>query len=135
MPTKTDFTRTTFRISIDIEASIDAEPETGVESNPELARQFYHAFLQRLQAHPQLLSQLLRATAVEELKQAEKMLKLEYGWGKISDHELLKPIIEELEPEAQDYFSEEIDTGVTVYYFEGCQAEVKRFQMSELPAQ
>ena len=57
------------------------------------------------------------------------MLAVEY---RVSDQQLLQPMIEELEPAAQAYFMEEIEAGVSVYYFDGYEATVKRVYMTEL---
>jgi hypothetical protein len=45
---------------------------------------------------------------VEVARQAGKALEAEYGWGEISEDELLGPIFAELEPDARAYFTEEL---------------------------
>ena len=74
------------------------------------------ALTERLLAQPELLDQLLRCRAVEVAKQAGKALEAEYGWGEISEDELLAPIFAELEPDVRGYFTEELEDGVSVYY-------------------
>jgi hypothetical protein len=43
----------------------------------------------------------------------------------ISEDELLGPIFAELEPDARAYFTEELEDGVRVYYFDGYNATVE----------
>src|SRR5207249_2053204 len=74
---------------------------------------YHQAFVQHLLAHPPALCQLLRSSAVEALLPAKKMLEAEYGWGRISDQQLLQPLIAELEPAAQAYFTEELEVRLT----------------------
>jgi hypothetical protein len=62
---------------------------------------------------------------VEVARQAGKALEAEYGWGEISEDELLGPIFAELEPDARAYFTEELEDGVRVYYFDGYNATVE----------
>src|SRR5205823_9703852 len=113
--------RRRFRISIDVETTIKAAPDdTGK------GIQYYQAFIQQLLAHPKILDQLLHSSAVDALKGARKMIALEYGWEKISDQQLLQPIIDQLEPAAQAYFVEEIEAGIPVYDFDGYEATVKQ---------
>ncbi len=119
--------RRRFRISVDVETTINAAPD----GTPECV-QSYQAFVQRLLAHPKLLDHLLRGAAVDALKGAEKMIASEYGWDRISDQQLLQPMIEQLEPAAQTFFIEEIEAGVPVYYFDGYEATVKQWSMKEL---
>ncbi len=119
--------RRRFRISVDIETTINAAPDGTAERV-----QSYQAFVQRLLAHPKSVDHLLRGAAVDTLKRAEKMIASEYGWGRISDQQLLRPMIEQLEPAAQAYFIEEIEAGVAVYYFDGYEATVKQWSMKEL---
>jgi hypothetical protein len=88
--------------------------------------------MQHLLAHPPALRHLLRASAVEALLEAQKLLEAEYGWGKTSDQQVLQPIIAELEPAAQAYFTEELEDGATVYYVDGYEATVTQFSVAEL---
>jgi hypothetical protein len=69
---------------------------------------------------------------VEALLEAQKLLEAEYGWGKTSDQQVLQPIIAELEPAVQAYFTEELEDGATVYYVDGCEATVTQFSVAEL---
>ena len=45
---------------------------------------------------------------------------------------MLQPLIAELEPAAQAYFTEELEEGAIVYYFDGYEATIKQFGMTEL---
>ncbi len=128
MSQKPPLVHRTFRISVDIETILTASPGETSGSCPEHV-QFHQALVQRLLAHPKLLDQLLRSCTVDALKGAEKMLAVEY---RVSDQQLLQPMIQELEPAAQAYFMEEIEAGVSVYYFDGYEATVKRVYMTEL---
>ncbi len=121
----------TFRISIDIETTIDPESHDLAFLPPEGPR-YQELLVQGLLAHPEVLHQLLRSFAVDALKPASKLLEAEYGWGRASDQQLLQLIIEELEPAAQAYFTEELEEGASAYYLECYQATVKRFGMIEL---
>lgn len=123
--------RRMFRITIDIEATIDpASPDCA----PHLREgaHYQQALVHGLQANPEVLRQFLRALAVDALRPASKLLEAEYGWGRASDQQLLQPIIAELEPAAQAYFTEELEDGARAYYFECHEATVKRFGMIEL---
>jgi hypothetical protein len=84
------------------------------------------ALTERLLAQPELVDRLLRCRAVEVARQAGKALESEYGWGEISEDELLGPIFAELEPDARAYFTEELEDGASVYYFDGYDATVGR---------
>jgi len=121
----------TFRITIDIETTIDPEPHDLAPYPPEGAR-YLQALIQGLLAHPAILRQLLRACAVDALTPTRELLEAEYGWGRASDQQLLQPIFAELEPAAQSYFTEELEDGASVYYVECYKATVKRFGMIEL---
>jgi len=70
--------------------------------------------------------------AVDALTPARKLLEAEYGWGHASEQQLLQPIIAEMEPAAQAYFTEELEEGARAYYVECYEAVVKRFGMIEL---
>ena len=131
MPTVSQLTRRTFRLTIDIESALD--PTAGVSGPrlPEEAR-FQQALVQRLLAHPQALHQLLRAGAIDALKPIPQWLEAEYGWGRTSDQQVLQPIMAELEPAAQAYFTEELEEGAQVYFFDGYTARVKRWHLSEV---
>ncbi len=124
----------TFRITIDIETTID--PESHDLASPQaFGPRYQQAFVQGLLAHPEVLRQLLRAYAVDALNEARKLLEAEYGWGRASEQQLLQPLIEELSPAAQAYFTEELEEGASAYYVECYKATVKRFGLSELDAE
>jgi hypothetical protein len=127
---KTPIVRRRFRIMVDVETTINTAPDGIAERT-----QYDRAFIQRLLAHPKILDQLLRGSAVDALKEAQKMIASEYGWGRISDQQLLQPILAQLEPGAQAYFMEEIEAGVPVTYFDDYEATVKQFSMRELDDQ
>ncbi len=121
----------TFRITVDIEATVNAMPRD-LANSPEESLHFHHTLVQHLLTHPKLLEHLLRASAVEEFRRAEKMLAREYGWDRLSDQQVLQAVIAELEPAAQAYFLEEIEDGISVYSFDGYEATVKQFHLVEL---
>ena len=77
----------------------------------------------------------MRAYAVDALKPAGKLLEAEYGWGRASEQQLLQPLMAELSPAAQAYFTEELEEGASAYYVECFKTTVKRFGMSELDAE
>ena len=131
MSTSPPIVRRTFRLSVDIETTLNAGVDETTLSHPEQTR-FYQTFVQQLLAHPTVLDQLLRSSAVAALKSAQELFAAEFGWGKRSEQQLLQPLIENLEPAAQAQFTEELEDGITVYYFDGYQATIKRFDMTEL---
>jgi hypothetical protein len=124
---KTPIVRRRFRVSVDIETTINAAPDTAAER-----AQFYQAFVQRLLAHPKILDQLLRGSAVDALKEAQRMIAVEYGWDRIPEQQLLQPIIVQLGPAAQASFLEETEAGIPVIYFDGYETAVKQWSMKEL---
>ena len=123
--------RRTFRITIDVETIVTAESRETPCDGPE-GKRYHQALVQHLLAHPPVLRQLLRSSAVAALMPAKKMLEAEYGWGRTSEQQLLQPLIAELEPAAQAYFTGELEEGATVYYFDGYEATIKQFGMTEL---
>jgi hypothetical protein len=123
--------RRTFRIIVDIETTVMASPRERLGDGPEHER-YYQALMQHLLGHPLAVHHLLRASAVEALLEAQKLLEAEYGWGKTSDQQVLQPIIAELEPAAQAYFTEELENGAIVYSVDGCKATVTQFSVAEL---
>ena len=123
--------RRTFRIIVDIETTVRASPRERLGDGPDHER-YYQALMQHLLAHPPALRHLLRASAVKALLEAQRLLEAEYGWGKTSDQQVLQPIIAELEPAAQAYFTEELEDGTIAYYVDGCEATVTQFSVAEL---
>lgn len=123
--------RRTFRITFDIETTLDAQtPDCA--THPQEGARYQQALVQSLHAHPAILRQLLRSWAVDALKPASKLLEAEYGWGRASEQQLLHMVMAELEPAAQAYFTEELEEGASAYYVEGTEATIKRFSMIEL---
>ena len=121
-----------FRVTIDVEATLASRPRGGMLlPSPE---DVCHtgALAERLLAQPELVDRLLRCRAVEVAKQAWKALEAEYGWGEISEDELLGPIFAELEPDARAYFTEELEDGISAYYFDGYDATVERASVAEI---
>ena len=133
MSTQVPQLRRTFRITIDVESSIDPE-SYGFSLQHPAESGYQQALVRSLLAHPDLLRQLLRSIAVDALTPSRKLLEAEYGWGCGSDQQLLQPIIEELEPAARAYFTEELEDGASAYYIECYGAAVKRFDMIDLEA-
>jgi hypothetical protein len=132
MTTTTPFrVQRTFRIIVEIETTVMASPRERLGDGKTHERS-YQALVQHLLAHPPALRHLLRASVVEALLEAQKLLEDEYGWGKTSDQQVLQPIIAELEPAAQAYFTEELEDGATVYHVDGCEATVTQFSVAEL---
>jgi hypothetical protein len=131
MSTSSPLVCRTFRITIDVQTTIDPETHDSAPHSAEGAR-YQRALVQGLLAHPEALRQLLRASAVDALKPTRKLLEAEYGWGRASDQRLLQPIIAELEPAAQAYFTEELEEGASAYYVSCYGATVKRYGMIEL---
>jgi hypothetical protein len=121
----------TFRVTIDIESTIDPESHD-LAPYPAEGAHYQQALVQGLLAHPEVLRQLLRACAIDALTPTRQLLEAECGWGRASDQQLLQPIIADLEPAAQSYFTEELEDGASVYHVECYKATVKRFGMIEL---
>jgi len=131
MSTHTSSIRRTYRITIDIEAMISAEPLETPNGNSEHLH-YYQALFQSLQAHPALLDRVLRTAAMDSLKEANTMIKAEYGWERASEEPPLHVAIAALEPEAQAYFSEEVEAGINEIYVDGYRARVKQFHISKI---
>ena len=131
MSTHSPLVRRTFRITIDIETTIDPESPDFASHSVEGSR-YQHGLVQGLLAYPEVLRQLLCACAVDALQPTSKLIEAEYGWGRTSEQQLLQPLIAELEPAAQAYFTEELEEGASAYYVECYKATVKRFGMIEL---
>lgn len=123
--------RRTFRITVDVETILTAKPPETLGNGPEDERS-HQALVHQLLAHPPVLSQLLRSSAVEALLPAKQLLEAEYGWGRISEQQMLQPLVAELEPTAQAYFTEELEDGVTVYSFDGYAATIKQVSLTEV---
>ena len=124
--------RKKFRVTIDVEATLVSGPQGGML--PPSPEKVFHteALTERLLAQPELVDRLLRCRAVEAARQAGKALEAEYGWTGISEDELLGPIFAELEPDAREYFTEELGDGASVYYFDGYDAIVERASLAEI---
>ena len=123
--------RRTFRITVDVETFLTAEPGEAPD-NDKTEERSHQALVHQLLAHPPVLSQLLHSSAVEALLPAKKLLEEEYGWGRISEQQLLQPLVAELEPAAQSYFTEEVEDGASVYSFDGYVATIKQLRMTEV---
>jgi hypothetical protein len=131
MSTNAPLFRRTHRIIVDVETTVNDEPsETGDASAEQV--HFHQALVQRLLADPARLEPLLRASAVAALLEAQKLLEAEYGWGRTSEQQVLQPIVAELEPAAQAYFTEELEDRASVYYFDGYAATIKQVRMTEV---
>lgn len=121
----------TFRVTIDIEATVQATSHEELRFQPAHIG-YRQALVQQLQAHPAQLDHILRATAATATKQAIQLLIADYGWGSVSEQQVLQPLITMLEPAAQSYFKEELEDGASLYYFDGYDATVLRIEMTEL---
>ena len=120
----------TYRITIDVETASHPEPSDITDHDSPVACA-HQAVLQRLQDHPEVLERLLRSLAISTMDEASMLLDAEYG-SRMSEQELLQPIIAELEPEAQASLVEELEDGFQTYYFDGFAASVKGYQMTML---
>jgi hypothetical protein len=130
MPTSHTAIRRTFRVTIDIEATVTATPREALRLRPAHV-QYHQAFVQQLQAQPAQLNHLLRAAAMTAMKHAMQSLIADYGWSTVSEQEMLQSVLARLEPAAQSYFKEEVEDGVRVCYFDGYDATVLRVDMTE----
>jgi hypothetical protein len=91
------------------------------------------ALVERPLAQPELVDRLLCCRAVEEAaRRAGRALEAEYGWGRASEHESLGPIFVELEPATRAYLTEELEDGVSAYYFDGYGATVEQASITEI---
>jgi hypothetical protein len=124
--------RKKFRITIDVEATLTGGPRGG--ALPPAPENVPHtrALMERLQAQPELVDRILRYRALDAAKQALKALEVEHRKGGASEDELLGPIFAELEPDAQAYFTEEIEDGASGYYFDGYGATVEQVSVTEI---
>ena len=124
--------RKKFRVTIDVEATLAAGSQGGVLPPSPEDVSYSKGLMERLLAQPELVDRLLRCRAVEAARRAGRALEAEYGWGDASEHELLGPIFAELEPDARAYFTEELEDGVSAYYFDGYGAAVERASVTEI---
>jgi len=124
--------RKKFRVTIDVEATLASGPQGGVLPPSPEDVSYTKALVERLLTQPEVVDRLLCYRTVEAARRAGRALEAEYGWGRISEHELLGPIFAELEPEARAYFTEELDDGVSAYYFDGYGATVERASITEI---
>ncbi len=124
--------RKKFRVTIDVEATLSAEPQGGVLPPSPEDVSHTKALMERLLAQPKLVDRLLCCRAVEAARRAGRALEAEYGWGRASEYELLGPIFAELEPDARAYFTEEVEDGASAYYFDGYGATVERASVTEI---
>ena len=127
MSNQLPYARQTFQISLDIETTLHSPFQ---EPPDEKAEHYYSSLAQTLLAHPKILSQLFRLAALATLPMAREMITAEYGKGGISEQELLTPLIEQLEPDAQAYFTEEIEDQQHVFVFDGYSATIKQVRMT-----
>jgi hypothetical protein len=118
----------TYRITIDVETASHPEPSDITDHDSPVACA-HKAVLQRLQDHPEILEKLLRSLVISKVNEASMLLAAEYG-SRISEHEVLQPILAELQPEAQAPLVEELEDGFQTYYFDGFAASVKGYQMT-----
>ena len=88
--------------------------------------------MERLEVQPELVDRLLRYRAVDALKQAGKALEVEHRETGASEQELLGQLIAELGPEAQAYFTEQLEDDAIGYYFDGYGATVERVSITEI---
>ncbi len=124
--------RKTFRVTIDVEATLAAGPRGGeLPPAPESAPHT-RAIMERLQAHPELADRLLRSRAVDAVKQAGKALEIEHKQSGASEQELLGQIIAKRDPDTRAYFTEEMEDGASEYYFDGYGATVERVSITEV---
>ena len=124
--------RKRFRGTIDVEATLTGGPRGG--ALPPAPENVPHTrtLMERLQAQPELVERLLRYRAVDAAKQAGKALEVEHIEGGASEHELLRQVIAQLDPDTQGYFSEEMEDGASEYYFDGYGATVERVSITEI---
>lgn len=132
MPTNvTTSLRQKFRITIDVEVAFHTSPSTQTSSTIEEV--YYQDLLNSLKTHPDVLTKLQRGLAVGTLSSAKKVLEAEYGWERNPEQQLIQAIMEDLEPDAQAYFTEEVEERASLYYLgDVSEAIVKRCALTEL---
>ncbi len=120
----------TFRINIDVEVEFHADLPAGARST---AQQSYHdELVQALLAHPDGLMKLQLAHAVEALGPAKKALESDYGWVRHPEQQLIQPVMEEMSPAAQAYFTEELEEQVSYYDLDDiAETSIKRCTLTE----
>jgi hypothetical protein len=124
--------RRRFRITIDVEAALAAELRGGAALHTPENAAHTRALVEQLLRRPELVDRLLRCRALAAAGRTGRALEVEQGWGETPEQELLGPIFAELEPEARAYFTEELEDGASVYYFDGYEATVERVSVVEL---
>jgi hypothetical protein len=124
--------RKKFRVTIYVEATLDSGARGGLLLTSPEGVLHTKALVERLLAQPELVERLLRCRAVEAARRAVKALEVEYRRSGSSEHELLESIFADLEPDARAYFTEELEDGVSAYYFDGCRATVEWASLAEI---
>ena len=123
--------RQTLRITIDVEVAFRAIPTTQTGSTIE--ETFYRSLLDSLKAHPEVLTKLQRGLAVNALSSAKKALEAEYGWQRNSEQQLIQLLMEDLGPDVQAYFTEEVEERASLYNLgDVSEAIIKRYTLTEL---
>ena len=124
--------RKKFRVTIDVEATLTGGPRGGEFPPAPENVPYTRALMERLEVQPELVDRLLRYRAVDALKQAGKALEVEHRETGASEQELLGQLIAELGPEAQAYFTEQLEDDAIGYYFDGYGATVERVSITEI---
>lgn len=123
--------RQTFRITIDVEVAFHANPST--QASRTIEEGYCRDLLNSLEIHSDVLTKLQHGLTVDTLSSAKKVLEVEYGWGRNSEQQLIQSIMEDLEPDAQAYFTEEIEDGVSLYSLgDVTEVTVKGYALTEL---
>jgi hypothetical protein len=121
----------TFRINIDIEVAFHASPRA--EAGPSAQESYYNELIQALLAHPDVLTKLQRAHAVDMLGSAKRVLASDYGWERHPEQQLLEPVMADMTPAARQYFAEELEDQVSFYCIDDiAETSIKRCTLTEL---
>jgi hypothetical protein len=126
-------TRRMYRITVDVEVTLASGPGE-VSAGPSWAEAGRHHgdLVGRLLDRPELMEALLRSSAIEALGGARERLRVEDGWGRTPEQDILGKAMEGMTGDARAYFEEELEDGASAYLFDGYGADVARVEISEI---
>ena len=126
-------TRRTYRITVDVEATLASGPGEG-STGPSWAEAGRHHgdLVGRLLDRPELLEGLLHSSAIDALGRAWEQLRTDRGWGRTPEQDIPEEVMEGMTEDARAYFEEELEDGASAYLFDGYGADVVRVAISEI---
>jgi len=128
MTTSTPAVLRTYRIAIDVEATLAGEPAAELLNWPGAA-DHHRALVRRLLARPETVDRLLRDAALAAVGPGMARLAAE---PRPAGDDLLRPLVAELDPAARRFFEEELEDGASALSFDGVTAAVTAVRVADL---